>query len=70
MKRSGINSAILLKKDLIVNQYSMKNIYKLKLSLTKKTNTNFHDDRILKEGCHCVWLSVVLTDSVFKMGRI
>ena len=54
MKRSGINSAILLKKDLIVNQYSMKNIYKLKLSLTKKTNTNFHDDRILKEGCHCV----------------
>ena len=41
MKKSGINSAILLKKDLIVNQYSMKNIYKLKLSLTKENKYKF-----------------------------
>ena len=41
MKKSGINSAILLKKDLIVNQYSMKNIYKLKLSLTKENQYKF-----------------------------
>ena len=41
MKKSGINSAILLKKDLIVNQYSMKNIYKLKLSLTKENQCKF-----------------------------
>ena len=29
---------------------------------------NFHDNTMPKEGCHCVCLSVILLDSVFKMG--
>ena len=34
-----------------------------------KINTNFHENRIPKESSHCVCLSVILTDSVFKMGK-
>lgn len=41
IRKSGIKSVKILKKDLIVNQYSMKNIYKLKLSLTKENQYKF-----------------------------
>ena len=34
-----------------------------------KINTNFHNDKIPKEGSHCICLSVVLIDYVFKMGK-
>lgn len=34
-----------------------------------KINTNFHENRIPKQSSHCVCLSVILTDSVFKMGK-
>ena len=32
-----------------------------------KINTNFHNDKMLEKGSHC--LSLVLIDSVFKMGK-
>ena len=34
-----------------------------------KINTNFHENRIPKESSHCVCLSVILTDSVFKTDK-
>ena len=30
-----------------------------------KINTNFHDDRVPKEGSHCICLFVILIDSIF-----
>ena len=32
-----------------------------------KINTNFRNDKMPKEGSHCICLSVILIDSVFKM---
>ena len=37
-------------------------------SYCEKINTNFHDNTTPKEGCDCAYLSVILLDSVFKMG--
>ena len=34
-----------------------------------KINTNCHNNGIPMEGCHGVCLSVILIDSVFKMGK-
>ena len=33
-------------------------------------NTNFHGDRIPKEGSHCVCLSVILIYSIFEIGKL
>ena len=30
-----------------------------------KINTNFHDDRVPKEGSHCICLLIILIDSIF-----
>ena len=30
---------------------------------------DFHNNRMVKEGSHVVCLSVILIDSVFKMGK-
>ena len=37
-------------------------------SYDRKINTNFRNDKMPKEGSHCICLSVILIDSVFKMG--
>ena len=34
-----------------------------------KVNTNFHNDKIPKNDSHCIYLSVVLHYSVFKVGK-
>ena len=34
-----------------------------------KINTIFHNHKISKEGFHCICLSVILIDSVFKTGK-
>ena len=50
-------------------------VYKEKYLKTKvksfegKTNTNFHNDKIPKEGPQCIWLSVILIDSVYRTGK-
>ena len=38
-------------------------------SYEEKVITNFHDDRIAKEGSHSNCLSVILIDSVFRMSK-
>ena len=35
-----------------------------------KVNTNVHDDEMLKEGSQCIFLLVILTNSVFKIVKI
>ena len=34
-----------------------------------KMNTKFHDNKIPKKGSHCVCLSVILIDFVFRIGK-
>ena len=34
-----------------------------------KINTNFHNNKIPKEGSQCIYLSVYLIDSVFRAGK-
>ena len=38
-------------------------------SFNGKMNTNFHNNEIPKEGSHCICLSVILTNSVFRTGN-
>ena len=38
-------------------------------SYNGKINTNFHNNRIPKEGSQCICLSVILIDSVFRTGK-
>ena len=38
-------------------------------SYEAKTNTNFHNDKKSKESFHCICLSVILIDSVFRIGK-
>ena len=52
--------------DPVYNNKYLKNKIK---SYEGKINTNFHNDKMPKEGFHCICLSVVLIDSVFKMGE-
>ena len=35
-----------------------------------KVNTNFRNDKIAKEGFHCIFLSAELIYSAFKMYKI
>ena len=32
-------------------------------------NTNFHNNKIPKEGCQCIFLSVILIDSVYNKDK-
>ena len=51
---------------------SLNNEKYLKSKVTSyegKINTNFHNNKMFKEGSHCICISVVLIDSVFKMGK-
>ena len=34
-----------------------------------KINTNFHSDRIPKDGSQCIWLSVILIDSIYRTSK-
>ena len=38
-------------------------------SCKDKINTNCHNNRMMKEGSHCICLSVKLIDSIFKKGK-
>ena len=35
-------------------------------SYNGKTNTNFHHNKMAEKGSHCVFISILLTDSIFK----
>ena len=68
--KSGIKSAIVNKKG-----FDCKPVYNEKYLKTEiksyegKISTKFHDDGILKESSHCICLSVIMIDSVFKIGK-
>ena len=60
-----------IKKNLIGNQYAIEKNLKTKIKSCKgKISTNFRDDRIPKENFHCIFLSLILIDFVFKIGKI
>ena len=58
----------------IKNRFGSEILYNEKYLKTKvtfyegKINTNFHNDKMLKECCHCICVSVVLIDSLFRIG--
>ena len=68
--KSGIKSAIVNKKG-----FDCKPVYNEKYLKTEiksyegKISTKFHDDGIPKESSHCICLSVIMIDSVFKIGK-
>ena len=54
---------------MVANQYIIKKYLKTKIkSYGDKININFQNDEIPK-GFHCVFLSVMMLGSVFKMGK-
>ena len=58
-------------KKLIVNQYIYNEKYwKAKIkSYNGEINTNLHNIKIPKEGCHCICWRVILIDSDFRTGK-
>ena len=60
-----------IKKDLIVSEPLCNEKYlKAKIkSCNGKINTNFHNNKIPKEGSPFICLLVILIDSAFKMGK-
>ena len=53
-------------RDPIYNSKDFKNKIK---SYEEKINTDFHNDKVLRESSLCICLSVVLINFVFKMGK-
>ena len=53
-------------RDPIYNSKDLKNKIE---SYEEKVNTNFHNDKVPKEGSLCVCLLVVVIDFVFKIGK-
>ena len=59
------------KKEFDSNSVYNKNYLKTKTkSGSGKINTNFHNNKILKEGSQCICLSVILIDSVYIKDKI
>ena len=50
--------------------YNEKNLKTKIKSYESNINTNFRDDRMTKKGSHCICLSVISVDFVFKMGKM
>ena len=59
----------------IIKGFDIEFVYNNKYLKTKiksyggKINTNFHDDKVPKEGSHYICLSVILIDAVFGIGK-
>ena len=47
----------------------MKNIKRLNKSYKGKTNTDFHGDKMPKEGSQYIYLSIILFHFVFRTGK-
>ena len=59
-----------LKKELDSEPVYNEKYLKAKIkSYNGKINTNFHDNRIQREGSQFICLSVILIDSVFRTGK-
>ena len=60
--------------NLIIKKFDSQPVYfekylKTKMKFHNKKEINFHDNGMAKEGSHCVCLSVILIDSVYKIGK-
>ena len=61
--------------NIIKKKFHSNPVYNEKYIKTKiksyngKINTNFHNNKIPKEGSQCICLSVTLTDSVYKKDK-
>ena len=61
--------------NIIKNKFESKPVYNEKYLKTKiksyhgKVNTNFHNNKILKEGSQCICLSVILIDSIYRKDK-
>ena len=61
MIKSRIKSAIVLKKNLIETLWKVKKYIRTKKKSYKgKINTINHNGKMLKQGSHCILLSIVL----------
>ena len=49
--------------------YNEKYLKTKKKSFDGKIHTNFHNNKILKESSHCIYLSVILIDSIFRTSN-
>ena len=66
----GEKLKIVSKKNLIVNQYTIKKYLKAKIkSKGRKTHAKFQDNRIPREVFQFICLSVILIDSVFRTDK-
>ena len=61
--------------NIIRKEFDSKPVYNEKYlkskikSYTGKINTNFHNNKIPKEGSQCICLSVMLIDSVYRKDK-
>ena len=61
--------------NIIRKEFDSKPVYNEKYLKTKiksyngKINTNFHNNKIPKEGSQCICLSVMLIDSVYRKDK-
>ena len=67
--KSVTKSARLLKRYLMVPVHNEKHLKAKIKSYEGKININFNNDTMPKESSPCICLSIVLIDSVFKMGK-
>ena len=62
-------------KNIIKKEFDSESVYNEKYLKAKiksyngKINTNFHNNKIPKEGSNFICLSVILIDSVFRTGK-
>ena len=60
----------IIKKEFDSNPACNEKYIKTKIKFYNgKINTNFHNNRIPKEGCQCISLLVILIDSVYKKKK-
>ena len=63
-------SAILLKKGLDSKPVYKERYLKSKIKFYEgKISRSFHGDKMLKKGSQCIYLSVILIDFVFRVGK-
>ena len=61
--------------NIIIKEFNSKPMYNEKYLKTKmtcyngKTNTNIHNNKTQKEGSQCIFLSVILTASVYRKDK-
>ena len=66
----GIKSTILLKKGFHSQLIYNKKYFKTKIkSYEGKINTNLHNGKMPNEDFHHIFLSVILIDSIFNIGK-